>query len=1225
MLIKESRTYKLAKAALLAVLIALTPVTGDLKAQARPLPTAQKPQEDPLSLLYKDAIKNLEEKKYREALALFEDLDAKAVDVEPKLKAVVSFQKSLCHFFIKDWPRAETELTAFLDKFPKGTEDFLSDTDNRRGTAELLLIEAYSKQGKWELALARLEKIRTNSLARPEERVSAFTLSAQIIVDRAKSSPEDVKKAAYAQALTLLKQATADGINTPERREAAYKLVDMYTKLGLTKEATQLKNEIDAKSSGSPVEVVRSNFQRLEIGDARFSAAETAADENFRADFYRQALTNYQGTLRRANLSSSFGRAIEAKQTEVDTLTKNFPKPNPEQAANLEKTKQEVAQFKKIQEEFNANKDYDAFISYRIGLCLLELKRPWEAHIAFLDIFENSPGFSRISGAYYYHILALRRIGRDNEAQAKCKEFISKFPKDEQVSAIALILGDISQEREEFPEAIAHYKWVQANVKTLTPEVIEEIDFRIAACLFSQVDWAPAQKAFEEFLKKHERSPVRQQVLYMNALCSFFQGKYKETKVDFDKYEQEYPKGQFIPDVRYRQAIVKFGTSPRDIPGTIKICEDWLKDYAKDNTDEVMSQVPEVYTLIGDANIALADEIDKKVKDADTDVRINAKNPDKAKFVEIKTKLEKEKEAVTNKAIDAYEAAAKNARTNPQALEFVLGELRKLLPGRGEHKRMRDLFREIFDWNHNDPKAMTYLYEVIRSTERMGDMPEFAAESEKVRKNFSAQLADARKVVDTLERKPGITQPEIDVAKASVRKLSAELEAELAKVEVKRQTSIADQKKRALKILSDAVSESINDRTQEGTEKLIVFLAEKIARKVKRVKPGAKPEPGAYTSEDAEKELVKLLRLEDHRNSLVAQARGFFALGQLAVFTREPEKTAANYAKIAANYKAEELNPTILGLVGDSLLAKGDNKKAADYFGYILEHSRSSEYADYGFAGLAEIAFANKKYAEALSLCNEAIDNNILMSKELDLRFTRARALTELLKLEEAFQAFDEIIRTKEWRGEKTAASLYMLGLIHERNAIQMAQGKPSLIKKPKDATDLANVPKELTGTSPTSGAAPLTVIFASSGATPEKKGKVTYLWDFGDKLPTSTEPTPTHTYATAGEFTATLTVKLDNNVESKSTVTINALVNNEPENAKDGYARSIAYYRRCHMTWKKYEVWAAKAYFSNAKILATELGQKDAAKVLLKEMLEKDRIKDTREAQEAKSFLLGL
>ena len=109
MLIKESRTYKLAKAALLAVLIAVTPVTGHLKAQTRPLPGAQKQEEDPLSVLYKSAGKSFEEKNYKEALAQFEELDTKAVDVELKLKAVVSFQKSLCHFFIKDWPRAQAE------------------------------------------------------------------------------------------------------------------------------------------------------------------------------------------------------------------------------------------------------------------------------------------------------------------------------------------------------------------------------------------------------------------------------------------------------------------------------------------------------------------------------------------------------------------------------------------------------------------------------------------------------------------------------------------------------------------------------------------------------------------------------------------------------------------------------------------------------------------------------------------------------------------------------------------------------------------------------------------------------------------------------------------------------------------------------------------------------------------------------------------------------------
>jgi hypothetical protein len=73
------------------------------------------------------------------------------------------------------------------------------------------------------------------------------------------------------------------------------------------------------------------------------------------------------------------------------------------------------------------------------------------------------------------------------------------------------------------------------------------------------------------------------------------------------------------------------------------------------------------------------------------------------------------------------------------------------------------------------------------------------------------------------------------------------------------------------------------------------------------------------------------------------------------------------------------------------------------------------------------------------------------------------------------------------------------------------------------------------------------------------------------------------------------------------------------------GYNEAIAYYRRCYMTWKKYEVWAAKSYFASAKLFATKLNQKEAAKLLLREMLEKDRIKDTREAQEAKAFILGL
>ncbi|MBY8874064.1 ThuA domain-containing protein [Micromonospora sp. PLK6-60] len=58
----------------------------------------------------------------------------------------------------------------------------------------------------------------------------------------------------------------------------------------------------------------------------------------------------------------------------------------------------------------------------------------------------------------------------------------------------------------------------------------------------------------------------------------------------------------------------------------------------------------------------------------------------------------------------------------------------------------------------------------------------------------------------------------------------------------------------------------------------------------------------------------------------------------------------------------------------------------------------------------------------------------------------------------------------------------------------------------------------------PTSGPAPLTVRFSSAGSRDPDGGTLTYAWKFGDGQ-TSTEANPTHTYATAGNYTAQLTV----------------------------------------------------------------------------------------------------
>lgn len=220
----------------------------------------------------------------------------------------------------------------------------------------------------------------------------------------------------------------------------------------------------------------------------------------------------------------------------MDNLVKLYPKPDDNAKIKIEEARAGVEQFKKIEADFAANKDYDAFISYRIGLCLLELNKHWEAFVAFRDIFDNNPGFTKVSGAYYYYILALRQIGRNTEAQAKCKEFLQKYPDADEVSAVAVILGEISQDREEYKEAIEHYNWAKANVKKIDPSTVEEIDFRIICCLFANVDWDQAGAALDTFNQKYPRSLAREQSAYMRALCWFYQGKYKETKAGFDQY-----------------------------------------------------------------------------------------------------------------------------------------------------------------------------------------------------------------------------------------------------------------------------------------------------------------------------------------------------------------------------------------------------------------------------------------------------------------------------------------------------------------------------------------------------------------------------------------------------------------------------------------------------------------------------------------------------------------
>ncbi|HVP10078.1 MAG TPA: glycoside hydrolase family 44 protein, partial [Phycisphaerae bacterium] len=83
----------------------------------------------------------------------------------------------------------------------------------------------------------------------------------------------------------------------------------------------------------------------------------------------------------------------------------------------------------------------------------------------------------------------------------------------------------------------------------------------------------------------------------------------------------------------------------------------------------------------------------------------------------------------------------------------------------------------------------------------------------------------------------------------------------------------------------------------------------------------------------------------------------------------------------------------------------------------------------------------------------------------------------------------------------------------------------------------------------PTSGTAPLTVSFSGTGSSDPDGSIASYAWAFGDGA-TATGATASHTYQTAGTYTAKLTVTDNGGATASTTVTITVAAANQPPKA---------------------------------------------------------------------------
>jgi tetratricopeptide (TPR) repeat protein len=148
---------------------------------------------------------------------------------------------------------------------------------------------------------------------------------------------------------------------------------------------------------------------------------------------------------------------------------------------------------------------------------------------------------------------------------------------------------------------------------------------------------------------------------------------------------------------------------------------------------------------------------------------------------------------------------------------------------------------------------------------------------------------------------------------------------------------------------------------------------------------------------------------------------------------RQPEKKTEFVQRIATEFKPDDLSPVLLGRVGDYIFAQGDRAKASVYYSRLKEDFLRSEYLDFAYTGLGDIAYREKQYDKALELYDTALEKVGATFKLKEATLGKARTLIELARYDDAKKLFTQVAAIKEWRGESTAEAVYQLGEIEFR------------------------------------------------------------------------------------------------------------------------------------------------------------------------------------------------
>jgi TolA-binding protein len=486
-------------------------------------------------------------------------------------------------------------------------------------------------------------------------------------------------------------------------------------------------------------------------------------------------------------------------------------------------------------------------------------------------------------------------------------------------------------------------------------------------------DFAGAESFFGIMIDKVPNSEYKEDMRYLLGNAQFAQGKHDEAVKNYEIYLRDFPSGHNVEEVAYRVAVVKvFGG---EYEKAMTALESYMQKYPQG------AYVPDARYRLAVCKYA-ASLFEEVQKDCEAWLKDFQKDPMEgevqALLGDALSAQNKFEEAVT-----AYQRSYKAAMTD-EVINYSIFEASKYLQKLGKWPEIAQMFEEFVREKPDHPAVVASMYWIGKARARQGQTEEAKA--------FMVE---------------------------NLRKY------------------IAEPKREAVEQLITQLAQLCSKRPKPPTpppapEPAPVVAAAPGAPPVATPAPATPPPLPPY---DAVAELDKQLAPLEAGANATTKARLLFAKVELARAMKKPLEVDRLLREIADRFNVDDLSPVLLAQVGDFVWSKGDIERATAMFTKLREDYPKSEYLDFAYTGLGEIAFAKKDYAKALELFTYAIDTVAAAMKMKEATLGKARALMELQRYEESKKLFEQVASVREWRGDATANAVFSLGELEARQS----------------------------------------------------------------------------------------------------------------------------------------------------------------------------------------------